>query len=178
MLEIRQESVAIVACHATSGALRELEKRLGKGEYSASNGFWIAPDELWRVEVVQQESALVRRCEEVLATIEPATLVVDASDGWALFRFRDEEKAERVGSRRLLALVSQLMEIALPETRPFFLQCAFADVPGKLLSTDAGLDLFVPSPFADFVARRIRDVADPVTTRLVLRKPPSGESAS
>jgi hypothetical protein len=147
VLEIRRARAAIVACHARPGDLQELR---AQGGLAGAEPYRIAPDEGWLVGPPEAAAEILARAHERHSP-ESGALVVDESDGWILFELSGGERLEPFAA---------LAEFPLPEA-PAFVQGAFAGVPAKIVVEPAAIRLFVPSPFGDYVERRLRAATAP-----------------
>jgi hypothetical protein len=141
VLELIPTDVAIVACHADQPALDRLEPPATALELR------IARDELWWIGPLSAREQLAE--EGVLALSEADGLVVDQSDGWAVWTVR---------GAGYLALLERLMLAPIPSSRPAFVQGAITGVPGKVLATAQAALIFVPAPVGHHLRDRILSV--------------------
>jgi hypothetical protein len=148
VLELIPIDAAIIACHADRAALGRLEDPTG------TIGVGIAPDELWWVGPLEAREDLADRAKAALGA--GSSLVVDQSDGWAVFALR--------GSARQTVL-DRLMLAAIPEERPAFVQGAITGVPGKVIALEGVTYLFVPAPVGHHLRDRILSVAADLSPR-------------
>ena len=154
MLEIQRSHAAILECHASVGALSTMPAM------ARVHACRVAPDELWLLAPPALTADVLRRAEAHLASVEPGTLVVDQSDGWAVFSLRADDAAEA------LRPLAHLAVFPFPEARPAFVQGAVAGGPAKLLLLPGVIHLLVPFPLRDHLERRLRDVCDAARTRI------------
>jgi hypothetical protein len=163
VLEIRRCHAAIVGCHASAAALELLARlpspRLEVGESAVGGGgdsvverLRVAPDEMLLLAPPSRLEEVRRWATTAVNKVEPGALVLDQSDGWAIFSL--------LGDDGLVAL-RQLAMFPFPETRPVFLQGAVAGGSAKLLLLPGVVHLLVPYPLRDHVERRLRDVCGP-----------------
>ncbi len=151
MLEIARFDACLIECHGSAPALDALAVPAGV------QALRVAPDELLLLAPPARTDELLRRATAHLAVVEPGALVVDQSDGWAIFALPGESGE--------LAL-RQLALMPLPRRRPAFVQGAVAGGPAKLLLLSEVVYLLVPFALRDHVARRLRDVAAPDGVRI------------
>lgn len=151
MLEIQRSHAAIVECHASPLALQSMPAM------PRVHVCRVAPDELLLVAPPSLGDEVLRRATAHLTSAEPETLVLDQSDGWAVFSLRGDDVMEPL---RKLAV------FPFPEARPAFVQGAVAGGPAKLLLLPGVVHLLVPFPLRDHLERRLRDVCDAARTRI------------
>lgn len=163
MLEIQRCHAAIVECHAGASALDALPAQ------PAVERCRVAPDELLLVAPPAMLDDVLRRAAAHLAGAEPAALVLDQSDGWAIFTLRGDDA---------MAPLARLSVIAFPTTRPAFVQGAVAGGSAKLLLLSGAVHLLVPFPLRDHLKRRLRDVCDAARTRIAPGEAPFASTVS
>ena len=147
MLEIGRFYAGVVECHASPRTLDALTAPAGV------HACRVAPDELLLLAAPSRTDELLRRATAQLVVADPGALVVDQSDGWAVFRL----PGSLPGDEGMLAL-GQLALFAMPARRPSFVQGAVAGGAAKLLLLPGFVLLLVPYALRDHVARRLRDV--------------------
>lgn len=162
MLEIGRLHAGIVECHAGAPALDALP--VPPGVHACR----VAPDEVLLVAPPSRTDELLRRATATLAVVEPGSLVVDQSDGWAIFSLPGEEG--------MLAL-RQLALFPFPERRPAFLQGAVAGGSAKLLMLPGVVLLLVPFALRDHVERRLREVCAATPVRIAAVEAPLSPSS-
>lgn len=151
MLEIQRSHAAIVECHASALALQAMPAM------PRVHACRVAPDELLLVAPPSLGDEVLRRAKAHLASAEPGTLVLDQSDGWAVFSLRGDD---------VLEPLRKLAVIPFPEARPAFIQGAVAGGSAKLLLLPGVAHLLVPFPLRDYLERRLRDVCDAARTHI------------
>ena len=104
----------------------------------------IAPDELLWLGDPEQAGALEAEGQKQLAGVGERGLVVDNSDGWALFSI--------VGDGRADAL-ARLSSLRLPDEG--FLQGKVAGVPGKVFARPGRIDILCTSDVRWYVRERL-----------------------
>ena len=163
MLSIERSSAAVVACHASPPALDGLAPAASvhKGR--------VAPDELLLVAPASRLGDLLRGTTAHFALAEPEALVLDQSDGWALFSLRGDEAAQ---------VFAQLSTVPLPTARPAFVQGAVAGGPAKVFCVGEAIHVLVPSTLGHHLASRLGDVCGPVTRVPAVETPWTGDPAS
>lgn len=151
MLEIGRWHAALIECHAGASALDALAVPAGV------HACRVAPDELVLLAAPQQAGELLRRASAHLAVVAPGALVVDQSDGWAIFSLPGDEGMQTL---------RQLTLFALPERRPAFVQGAVAGGSARLLLLPGVVLLMVPFALRDHLERRLREVCAPAAVRI------------
>lgn len=136
VLELIPTEATIVACHADPAALD------GCGRVRSAVPARVAPDELW---LVGDRSARAELLAEARAGL-PGGLVVDQTDGWAVWTVRGSGAGE---------VLARLMLAPVPATEWAFVQGAITGVPGKVIGAGGTYHLFVPSPVGHHVRDRI-----------------------
>jgi len=140
VLEIRPSEAVIAACHAAPAALDELPGAFGLV-------LRIAPDEAWVLAARARRAGLLRSLEAWLESADRHGLVVDQTDGWALFDLRGPEARELFG---------RLSVTAAPATLPALVQGALSGVAGKAwFGADGRICLMVPAPVGHHLAARL-----------------------
>jgi hypothetical protein len=150
VLEIGRLYAGVVECHASPRTLDALTAPAGVHLCR------VAPDELLLLAAPSRTDELLRRATAQLVVAEPGALVVDQSDGWAIFRLPGNLPGH-LPDEGMLAL-SQLALFAMPARRPSFVQGAVAGGAAKLLLLPGFVLLLVPYALRDHVARRLREV--------------------
>lgn len=151
MLEIQRTGATILECHASVPVLDALPAWAGVAQLR------VAADELLLLAPPALGDEWLSQVTAHLAKAEPGALVVDQSDGWAIFSLRGDEP---------LAALRKLAVLPLPDARPAFVQGAVAGGSAKLLLLPGVVHLLVPFPLRDHVERRLRDVCDAARTRI------------
>lgn len=150
MLEIVPSEAVIVACHGQPAALDGLPDALGLV-------LRIAPDEAWLVAPRTRRAGLLRSAALWLESADPTGLVVDQTDGWAVYLLRGDGVEEVFGRLSVVPVAAQ---------RPAFIQGALSGVPGKAVVTDDALYLMVPSPVGHHLEARIGDTCSDLGVKL------------
>jgi len=140
---IRRSHAGLVDCHAGSATL--------DGFTGGPSVFMcrVAPDEMLLLTSPELVCEAMAAARAFLNAEEPDSLVVDESDGWAVFTLEGEEA--------LRALV-HLSAIRWPDERPAFVQGAVAGAPAKAVLLADCVHLLVPFPVREYVAARLADV--------------------
>jgi hypothetical protein len=104
----------------------------------------VAPDELLWLGDPEQASALEAEGKRQLAGAGERALVVDNSDGWALFSLLGDGRADAL---------ARLSSLRLPDTG--FRQGKVAGVPGKVFARDGRIDILCTSDVRWYVRERL-----------------------
>ena len=161
MLEISRFDACLIACHGSAAALDALAVPAGV------QALRVAPDELLLLAPPARTEELLRRATAHLAVVEPGTIAVDQSDGWAIFGL-----AGHLPDDPGMLALRQLAVMPLPDRRPAFVQGAIAGGPAKLLLLPGVVHLLVPFALRDHVERRLREVAAPAAVRMATNEAP------
>lgn len=145
---IHRTHASVVACYADADALDALSlDDVWRGRAHVCR---VAPDELLLITAPSLCSDVKARAQQYFDLREPSALVLDQTDGFAVWTLKGEGAAQSLRS---------LTVNRFPDSRPAFLQGAVAGAPAKLLLVDGATHLMVPSPLKDYVESRLRDVA-------------------
>lgn len=156
MLEIARLRAAVVECQATGPALDALKPP------ASVVCCRVAKEELWWIAEPERAEALAAAATRELAASAGEALVVDQSDGWALFLLPG------AAGRDLLRDLA-LFPVPAPDARAqwAFAQGAVAGGPAKVLAFADRTYLFVPYPLRDHLSRRLREVGSVAGVRVV-----------
>jgi hypothetical protein len=134
VLELRQVSPGVIACHAEPSTLDRLN---GNGGTLVR----IAPNEL----LLLTDRARVREVAADLGATDPACLVVDVSSSFAIWALRGDGRFEAF---------SRISELKLPGA-PAVLQGLVVHVPAKVLVLDDELLVLVSSAVSHHLRERV-----------------------
>jgi hypothetical protein len=137
VLELSRSTTSVVDCLAAPEACDRVAPTGG------ATACRIAPDEILLVSEPGAEAALLGVAAAATAS-DPDALVVEVTDGWAVWTLAGEETRE---------VFARLSAIPLPVEG--FTQGEVAHVPVKVLSLPDRLHLLVPSMWGDYLRERI-----------------------
>ncbi len=149
MLSLERTHASVVSCWANPGALDAL------AILSGTHKCRVAPDEVLLLTPPALVADVQRHAAAFLATVEPSALILDQSDGWAMFTLRGDE-ADHV--------FAQLSVVPPPSQRPAFVQGAVAGGSAKMLFLEGCIHVLVPSTLHHHLAARLRDVCGDLVT--------------
>lgn len=140
MLRVIPTEAAVVACHAEPAALDGFAAR--EGVFPGR----VARDELLLLSCRSRREEVAADARARLSTADPHALVVDQTDGWAVWTVEGPDGEE---------VLARLMVAKVPSRRPAFLQGAIAGVPAKVVLQDGAAHIMVPSPVGHHLRDRI-----------------------
>jgi len=138
VLELAATEAAVVACFAEAEALDALAAPAGAVVFRA------APDEAMLVGDPRSADDHVRAASAALRALDPHAIVLDASDGWAIWTLAGD--ATREAFRRLSALAVDDGTCA---------QGDVARVPARVIAQGDRVHLFVASMWGEYLRGRI-----------------------
>lgn len=149
MLELAATQLTAVSCLAAPDAV--------DAAMATANAYAcrIAPDEALLLGKPGAGPKLVAAASEEAARADPDALVVDTTDGWAVWTFEGD------AAREAFARLS-----AVPLPTQGFVQGDVAHVPVKIVATPERLHLLVPSMWGAYLRERILEIGLPVHERL------------
>ena len=156
MLDVFPTEATLVACHADRAVLDRLT-RPADGMVAR-----IAPDEAWLLGSRTIRTALVRDAHAAVSGSAGGGLVVDQTDGWAIWSI--------VGTSARVVL-GRLMIAEIPESATAFVQGAITGVPGKVLIDGDVTHLMVPAPVGHHLRDRIVEVCRDLGPTIGLPRP-------
>lgn len=136
MLELSRTEVAVVACLASAEALDALPAPEG------ATAFRTAPDELLLLLPPGAAEAAREEVAEALRALEGDALVLEVTDGWAMWTLSGPDAREAFTRLSALDLTGPV-------------QGDVARVPAKVVAEPERLHLLVPSSWAEHVRERI-----------------------
>lgn len=136
MLNIASEELAVIAFHADPAAIDGFDP--GKTTLVR-----VARDEAWLIGGRPERAELAAL---VRSRFGKDALVVDQSDGWAVWSVEGD---------RALESLRRLMAAPIPFERPAFVQGAIAGVAGKVYLRSDALFIMVPAPVGHHLGQRL-----------------------
>lgn len=136
MLELMGTPVAVVAIFASVEALDRLKP---------AAAYWcrVAFDEAMLIGPSDSAAAMLHDTSIVTAD-DPDAVVLDTTDGWAVFTLSGDEVGEAF---------SRLSEVQLPEEG--YVQGAVAHIPARVIVAPGELQLFVPAMWGEYLVSRM-----------------------
>jgi hypothetical protein len=156
VLELRSARPSVVLCSAHPAAI---DRVVGS---AAADVLRVAPDEALAVSSVDG-GALATSIETQALAVDPDALVLDATDGWAVWSLTGDRTSDA------LARLSDL-----DDPGAGFAQGRVADVPAKVVIEPSRLTILVPSMWSEAVRERILAVC----ADLGVREPAAGTGAA
>jgi hypothetical protein len=152
VLDLIPTRVAIVACHGPAAALAQLA--------AGAPGFTgrVATDELWLLGDRSRRESLLGQARAGL----PGGLVVDQTDGWAMWTVRGEGGGE---------VLDRLMLAAVPAGGSGWVQGAIAGVAGKVIAREAALHILVPACLGHHLRDRVVAACADLGVRVAAEEP-------
>jgi hypothetical protein len=138
VLELVHSRAAVIGCHAEPPLLDAVSPPVD------SFACRVAEDELLLVGPAGLAAELLSHAGSVVD--EDAGIVVDQTDGWAVFALGGGAAGEAW---------QRLAQVPLPSARPAFVQCSLAHLPGKAIVLADVVYLLVPSPAAHHLRERV-----------------------
>ncbi len=136
MLELRATSAAVTSVFASAAALDRLAP-------AGSVACRVAPDEAMFVAPAQDADRVVRDAGAVTAG-DPDAVVLDATDGWAVWTLSGERTDDAFARLSRLDL-----------TDAGFTQGEAAHVAVRVISSGGRIDILVPAMWRDYLRERI-----------------------
>jgi hypothetical protein len=140
VLEITPARVIILSCLDESAVLD------GMPDFAGAFMARVAPDELWLIGAASVATALTTHATDHLSRAGSFGLVVDVTDGWAVWSVRGDGAA---------LVWQRFSENPVPAARPSFVQGAVAAVASKAIVFDSAIHFMMPAPLGHHLPHRI-----------------------
>lgn len=144
MLELTRTSATVITCVGAGGAV---DAAVAVGRAFAGR---IAPDEVMLIGPLEHAASLSEEVEAAVRPLDPYALVVDATDGWAIWTLQGDADDVDRAMARLTAL-----ELPGELSGDGFLQGDVARVPVKLVVAPERVDMLVPAMWEAYLRARI-----------------------
>jgi hypothetical protein len=153
VLELAPTRASVIACHASAEAADTLmsDDALGDADVRACR---IAPDEVMLIGAPERAEELLEAVVRTALAVDPDSVVLDATDGWAVWTVRGEDAHRALGYLSAIELRDE-----------GFVQGDVAHVPAKVVAPPDRLGILVPAMWGEHLRERILADCSPLGIR-------------